>query len=285
MKKFISQKGVSMMEAVTASSILAISVVVFMTLQANQEDSFTKLRKFERSAYTVELMFEEMAAVYNPIASQYGEPTVDTEYDPGDNSVSNFTLKVKGLRQLPGRFDIITVENVGGSYQVISYPESGGTPTHDFDDDNDVTLTLKRSDLPTTATNFNMAAIARENARITFRSNAEGSLDPYHDLDLSKFEDTTYVSSLTNEKVKADLDNWGGLLKKILGPVRSGDVRLIEVEEVAYVQDVDLDGDGVTDQDADGNNITESVEKKQVTITITQDGTTEKFRRLFLAGT
>ena len=75
------------------------------------------------------------------------------------------------------------------------------------------------------------------------------------------------------------------MLKKILGPVRSGDKRLIEVEEVAYIQDVDLDGNGVTDVDGDGNNITESVDKKQVTITISQDGTTEKFRRLFLAGT
>lgn len=285
MKKFIYQKGVSMMEAVTASSILAISVVVFMTLQANQEDAFTKLRKFERSAYTVELMFEEMAAVYNPIAAQYGEPMVDTEYDPGDNSVTSFTLKVKGLRQLPGRYDVITIENVGGSYQVTSFPETGGTPVHDFNDDNDVTLTLVRSDIPSTVTNKNIAAIARENARITFRSNSEGSLDPYHNLDLSKYDDTTYLGTVTNQKVKADLQNWGALLKKILGPVRSGDQRLIEVEEVAYIQDVDLDGDGVTDQDGDGNNITESVDKKQVTITITQDGTTERFRRLFLAGT
>ena len=285
MKKFIYQKGVSMMEAVTASSILALSVVVFMTLQANQEDAFSKLRKFERSAYTVELMFEEMAAVYNPIAAQYGEPMVDTEYDPAGASVTTFTLKVKGLRQLPGRFDVLTLEGVGGSYQVTSFPETGGSPAHDFDANNDVTLTLKRSDIPTTVTNKNMASVARENSRITFRSNAEGSLDPYHDLDLSKFDDTTYLGTITNMKVKADLENWGALLKKILGPVRSGDKRLIEVEEVAYIQDVDLDGNGVTDVDGDGNNITESVDKKQVTITISQDGTTEKFRRLFLAGT
>jgi len=90
---------------------------------------------------------------------------------------------------------------------------------------------------------------------------------------------------VTNEKVKLDLQNWGNLLSKILGPVRSGDQRMITVEEVDYDTAVDLNNDGVQDVDSDNNPITEKVTKKQVTITITQSGVTERFRRLFLAGT
>ena len=46
-----------------------------------------------------------------------------------------------------------------------------------------------------------MASDATENATITFISNAEGSLDPYDDLDMTKFEDTTYKATITNQKV------------------------------------------------------------------------------------
>ena len=47
---------------------------------------------------------------------------------------------------------------------------------------------------------------------------------------------------------------------------------------------VDKDNDGVTDQ-VDGEDVFETVKKKQVTIVIKQDKIEEKFRRLFLAGT
>jgi hypothetical protein len=283
MKKFAKQKGLSIMEAVTASGVLAIAVIVFMTLQANQEESFTNLRKFDRSAYTVELMFEEMAAVYNPVAVQYGEPRVfETKTALAG---PNTTLKVKGLKQLPDQGDVISIEGVGGSYRIISSPPGGSPPTHNFNSDEVVTFTIERSDIPTSVVNKSLASNANENAPITFRSNAEGSLDPYHNLDLSKFDNTDYLTTVTNEKVKLDLQNWGNLLSKILGPVRSGDQRTITVEEVDYDTAVDLNNDGVQDVDSDNNPITEKVTKKQVTITITQSGVTERFRRLFLAGT
>ena len=57
-------------------------------------------------------------------------------------------------------------------------------------------------------------------------------MQPYHDLDLTKFEDSDYLDDQENDKVEADLINWGGLLKKHLGPAKEGDQRLIEVEEV-----------------------------------------------------
>ena len=48
---------------------------------------------------------------------------------------------------------------------------------------------------------------------------------------------------------------------------------------------LDLDNDGVTDTDSEGDNIIEQIKKKQVTIIIKQDNIEEKFRRLFLSGT
>ena len=143
---------------------------------------------------------------------------------------------------------------------------------------------MERSDVPDDTPNKNMASDATENAPITFISNAEGSLDPYDDLDMTKFEDTTYKATITNQKVLTDLDNWGALLKKHLGPARTGDKRLLEIEDIEKDVPVDKDNDGVTDQEG-GVDIYETVKKKQVTIIIKQDKIEEKFRRLFLAGT
>ena len=58
----------------------------------------------------------------------------------------------------------------------------------------------------------------------------------------------------------------------------------MEVEDIEKDVPVDKDNDGVTDQ-VDGEDVFETVKKKQVTIVIKQDKIEEKFRRLFLAGT
>ncbi|WP_440633784.1 type IV pilus modification PilV family protein [Candidatus Pelagibacter sp. HIMB1485] len=268
--KYKFQRGVSLVEGMTAAGVLGIAITVFMTLQSYQERDFANLRKFDKAAYAVELMFEELAAVYNPVAAQYGNPQVF------EDTTAGASLKVKGLAQLPGDGDQIIIEGVGGKYEI--------TDSTDFDDDNNTTLSLERSDVPDDTPNKNMASDATANSPITFISNAEGSLDPYNDLDMTKFEDPVYIAEKTNLKVRADLDNWGALLKKHLGPARTGDKRLIEVEDIERDVPVDKDNDGVTDQ-VDGVDVYETVKKKQVTIIIKQDKIQEKFRRLFLAGT
>ena len=246
--KYKFQKGVSLVEGMTAASILGLAVTVFMTLQSIQEKDFANLRKFDKAAYAVELMFEELAAVYNPVAAQYGDPKVF------ENTTAGTSLKVKGLAQLPGDGDQITMEGVGGKYEI--------TNSTSFDDDNNTVLTLERSDVPDDTPNKNMASDATENASITFISNAEGSLDPYNDLDMTRFEDTTYTTTVTNQKVLADLANWGALLKKHLGPSRTSDKRLIEVDDIEKDMPVDKDNDGVTDQ-VGGVDVYETVKKKK----------------------
>ena len=256
------QKGVSLVEGMTAAAVLGVAVTVFMTLQSTQERDFSNLRKFDKAAYAVELIFEELAAVYNPVAAQFGNPRVNEDTDGGESE-----LEVRGLAQLPGDGDRIIIEGVGGEYEV--------TDSTDFDDNNITTLSLERSDVPEGTPNLNLAADARENAPITFISNAEGSLQPYHDLDLTRYEDTDYTDDITNAKVQTDLANWGELLKKHLGPPRDGDQRLIEVEEV----DRDIT---VT---RNGTEVTETERILRVTITIQQGSIEERFRRMFLAGT
>lgn len=260
--KFKFQKGLSLVEGMTAAAVLGVAVTVFMTLQSIQERDFSTLRKFDKAAYAVELMFEELAAVYNPIAAQYGDPSVNEDTDEGGNA-----LVVKGLSQLPGNGDRIIIEGVGGEYEVISSTA--------FTSDNLTTLSLQRSDLPAGSPNLNLAADSRENAPITFISNAEGSLQPYHNLDMARFEETSYVNSINNDKVEADLANWGALLKKHLGPARDGDQRLIEVEEVD--RDITVTRNGVE--------VVETEAILRVTITIQQGTIEERFRRMFLAGT
>ena len=268
--KYKYQKGVSLVEGMTAAGVLGLAVTVFMTLQTYQERDFATLRKFDKAAYAVELMFEELAAVYNPVAAQYGNPRVF------DDTTAGSSLKVKGLAQLPGDGDQIIIEGVGGRYEI--------TDSTAFDADNNTVLSLERSDVPDDTPNKNMASDATKNAPITFISNSEGSLDPYDDLDMTKFEDAAYVASITNLKVRTDLDNWGTLLKKHLGAAKDGDKRLLEIEDIEKDVPVDKDNDGVTDQE-DGEDVYETVKKKQVTIIIKQDTIEEKFRRLFLAGT
>ena len=207
--KLIYQKGVSLVEAMAAAAVLGLAVVIFVTLQANQESDFATLRKFDKAAYAVELMFDE---------------------------------------------------------------------------DKNTTFTLSRSDVPEDTVNKNMATDATENANITFISNSEGSLDPYNDLDMSRFEDLDYIATKTNAKVKTDLKNWGTLLKKHLGQARTGDLRKLDIRDVDRTIPIDADNDGVTDEVA-GVDQFEIIQNKQVTITIKQGTIEEKFRRLFLAGT
>jgi len=268
--KLIYQKGVSLVEAMAAAAVLGLAVVIFVTLQANQESDFATLRKFDKAAYAVELMFDELAAVYNPVAAQYGSPSVF------EDTVAGTSLKIKGLSQPPGNGDQIFIEGVGGRYKV--------TNSTSFDADKITIFTLSRSDVPKDAVNKNMASDATANANITFISNSEGSLDPYHQLDMSRFEDPVYIEEITNAKVLTDLKNWGTLLKKHLGQARTGDVRKLDIRDVDRSIPIDADNDGYTDQVA-GVDQTELIQNKQVTITIKQGTIEEKFRRLFLAGT
>jgi len=273
--KYKFQKGLSLVEGMTAAGVLGIAITVFMTLQSYQERDFANLRKFDKAAYAVELMFEELAAVYNPVAKQYGNPAVF------EDTTAGTSLKVKGLVGITEDDEIvitgdqIIIEGVGGRYEI--------TAATDLDGDNNSTLTLERSDVPEDTVNKNMASDATENASITFVSNQDGSLYPYDNLDMKKFEDTVYLDTL-EPKVSLDCANWGALLEKHLGPARNGDKRLLEVEDIEVDVPVDKDNDGITDQ-VDGEDVYETVKKIQVTIIIKQDKIEEKFRRIFLAGT
>tara|TARA_B100001939_G_scaffold233316_1_gene201056 strand:- start:361 stop:1191 length:831 start_codon:yes stop_codon:yes gene_type:complete len=273
--KYKFQKGLSLVEGMTAAGVLGIAITVFMTLQSYQERDFANLRKFDKAAYAVELMFEELAAVYNPVAKQYGNPAVF------EDTTAGTSLKVKGLVGITENDEIvitgdqIIIEGVGGRYEI--------TAATDLDGDNNSTLTLERSDVPEDTVNKNMASDATENASITFVSNQDGSLYPYDNLDMKKFEDTVYLDTL-EPKVSLDCANWGALLEKHLGPARNGDKRLLEVEDIEVDVPVDKDNDGITDQ-VDGEDVYETVKKIQVTIIIKQDKIEEKFRRIFLAGT
>ena len=271
--KYKFQKGLSIVEGMTAAAILGASMTVFMTLQSTQEQDFSTLRKFDKAAYAVELMFEELAAVYQPIASQYGNPQV------AEDTTAGTSLKVKGFNTEPEVGDEIIITGVGGKYEI--------TARTVLDADNNTTLTINRSDIADTAI-VNMASDAALNANITIISNAQGSLDPYHSLDLTRHEDAAYIQDLEDddlEKVALDLQNWGALLETHLGPARDGDIREIAVEDITKNVPLDLNNDGVTDTDGDGDDIIEQVKKKQVTITIKQDNIEERFRRLFLSGT
>ena len=271
--KYKFQKGLSIVEGMTAAAILGASMTVFMTLQSTQEQDFSTLRKFDKAAYAVELMFEELAAVYQPIASQYGNPQV------AEDTTAGTSLKVKGFNTEPDVGDEIIITGVGGKYEI--------TARTVLDADNNTTLTINRSDIADSAI-VNMASDAALNANITIISNAQGSLDPYHSLDLTRHEDAAYIQDLEDddlEKVALDLQNWGALLETHLGPARDGDIREIAVEDITKNVPLDLNNDGVTDTDGDGDDIIEQVKKKQVTITIKQDNIEERFRRLFLSGT
>ena len=96
--KYKFQKGVSLVEGMTAAGVLGVAITVFMTLQSYQERDFANLRKFDKAAYAVELMFEELAAVYNPVAAQYGTPKSFCRYN------SRCFTKSKGFSSITRRW-------------------------------------------------------------------------------------------------------------------------------------------------------------------------------------
>ena len=269
--KFKFQKGLSIVEAITASTILAISVIVFMTLQSEQEKRFTLLRKFDKAAYAVDLIFEELNAVYAPKPNQYGDPVVFQNTNPSGGSTQS--IVISALTSLPEVGDRFVIAGVPGTYEVTANTALTNTRS---------TLTVKRSDVPNTLPNLSLATNAVANAKLTFTLNANGSLEPYDDLDLLKYQDTTYKATLSSDIV-TNLEKWGDLLNNHLGRALSGDKRLLEVDDVTINIPVDENNDGVTDQISGVDQFT-SVTKTQVTITIKQDTVTEIFRRHFTNG-
>ena len=270
-KKFKKQKGLSIVEAITASTILAISVVVFMTLQSEQEKRFTLLRKFDKAAYAVDLIFEELNSIYAPSPEQYGDPVVFQNTNPSGGSTQS--IVISALTSLPDVGDRFVIAGVPGTYEITARTNLTNTRS---------TLTVKRSDVPNTLSNLSLASSAVANAQLTFTLNANGSLDPYNNLDLLKYQDTTYKATLSSDVVTS-LEKWGDLLNNHLGRALDGDTRNIVVGDVTVSIPVDDNNDGVTDQISGVDQFT-SVTKTQVTITIKQDTVTEIFRRHFTNG-
>lgn len=268
MKKHKFQKGLSIIEAITASTILAISVIVFMTLQSEQEKRFTLLRKFDKAAYAVDLIFEELNAVYKPVPEQYGTPVVHEA--TGQSS----SFKIRGCTTLPDVGDRFVIAGTPGTYEI--------TARTAFDANNRTQVTIQRSDISAGDGSLGLAASATADAKITFVFNANGSLEAYDDLDLTKYQDTNYKSSLASDVV-SNLEKWGKLLNDHLGRAIDNDKRLIEVEDVNVNIPVDDNNDGVTDQVGGVDQFT-TVTKVQVTITIKQDTVEEKFKRHFTNG-
>lgn len=269
--KLKKQSGLSIVEAITASTILAISVIVFMTLQSEQEKRFTLLRKFDKAAYAVDLVFEELNAVYAPKPNQYGDPVVFQNTNPSGGATQS--IVISALTSLPDVGDRFVIAGVPGTYEITANSTLTNTRS---------TLTVKRSDIPSTSPNLSLATNAVANAKLTFTLNANGSLEAYDDLDLTKYQDTTYKSSLASDVV-SNLEKWGRLLNNHLGRAIDNDKRLIEVEDVNVNIPVDDNNDGVTDQVGGVDQFT-TVAITQVTITIKQDNITEVFRRHYTNG-
>ena len=269
--KLKKQSGLSIVEAITASTILAISVIVFMTLQSEQEKRFTLLRKFDKAAYAVDLVFEELNAVYAPKPNHYGDPVVFQNTNPSGGATQS--IVISALTSLPDVGDRFVIAGVPGTYEITANSTLTNTRS---------TLTVKRSDIPSTSPNLSLATNAVANAKLTFTLNANGSLEAYDDLDLTKYQDTTYKSSLASDVV-SNLEKWGRLLNNHLGRAIDNDKRLIEVEDVNVNIPVDDNNDGVTDQVGGVDQFT-TVAITQVTITIKQDTVEEKFRRHFTNG-
>jgi|TARA_B110000285_G_C14986675_1_gene544194 hypothetical protein len=266
-KKY-DQKGMSVIEAMTACCILALSVIVFMTLQSQQEIRFTQLRKFDKAAYAVDLMFEELSAVYNPVPVQYGDPIVDQNTSPSNQ------LLISGCTSLPDVGDKFMIAGVSGSYQIIARTSLVSTKT---------TLTIERSDIPQDSLNLNLASTATANAKITFVFNSNGSLEQYNNLDLLKYNNTTYQNTFPSD-VKVNLVKWGSILNKHLGRPTINDKRKIEVIDVTVNIPIDENQDGITDQ-IDGIDQFVTSIKTQVTVRIKQDKSEEIFRRHYTNGT
>jgi hypothetical protein len=268
MEKPNKQSGLSIVEAITAAAILALSVVVFMTLQSNQEKNFSLLRKFDKAAFAVNLIFEELSAIYNQRPNQYGEPVVHQNVTPSNQ------LPVRGLTSLPSVGDQFVIAGVPGNYEI--------TARTNFNPQNISTLTVVRVDIPNTSPNLNIATNAVSDAAITFILNSTASLNPYNSIDLTKYNNVAYQNIFSGD-VRDNLIKWGGLLNKHLGKSFDGDKRLLEVSDVTVTIPVDENNDGITDQNA-GVDLFTSTQKTQVIFRLKQGSVEEVFTGHFTRG-
>jgi len=61
--KKTNQKGFTLTEALTASALLVIAVVIFLTIQGQQVTQFTTFRNFEKMSYSANNIFEELESI------------------------------------------------------------------------------------------------------------------------------------------------------------------------------------------------------------------------------
>jgi len=61
--KKTNQKGFTLTEALTASALLVVAVVIFLTIQGQQVTKFATFRNFEKMSYSANNIFEELESI------------------------------------------------------------------------------------------------------------------------------------------------------------------------------------------------------------------------------
>jgi len=61
--KKTNQKGFTLTEALTASALLVVAVVIFLTIQGQQVTQFATFRNFEKMSYSANNIFEELESI------------------------------------------------------------------------------------------------------------------------------------------------------------------------------------------------------------------------------
>jgi len=101
MKLFLhkNQRGFSIVEAVTASVLLIIAILVFFNIQGRQITQFSNFRDLEKIDYSANSIFEELEAIRSnngPIGNYSDVNLLNTSTDPIITNFKNLLNDILG---------------------------------------------------------------------------------------------------------------------------------------------------------------------------------------------
>ena len=100
------QKGFTLIEALTASALLVVAVVIFLTIQGQQVTQFATFRNFEKMSYSANNIFEELESIKTSNGNIALFNSVNLIQSSADPTISRWKLLLEQSLGVPGPNDL-----------------------------------------------------------------------------------------------------------------------------------------------------------------------------------
>jgi hypothetical protein len=104
--KKTNQKGFTLTEALTASALLVVAVVIFLTIQGQQVTQFSTFRNFEKMSYSANNIFEELESIKTINGNIESFNSVNLIQNSADPTISRWKLLLEQSLGVAGPNDV-----------------------------------------------------------------------------------------------------------------------------------------------------------------------------------